>query len=79
MDKQWEYEVAAINDYSNEREVKHWLNSCGLDGWELITIKSNQFYFKREKKSDLTPIRVPSSVFKDMFEDEGVLIKEPNE
>ncbi len=81
MDKKWEYDFIA----SSVSEAKDKFNAAGNDGWELFYIYVDTQYktltgvFKREKKSDLTPIRVPSSVLMGMIQDVNALIEEPNE
>jgi hypothetical protein len=44
----WEYEKIDLNDLPRKRDDTDLLNDAGKDGWELVSISSNNFaYMKR--------------------------------
>ena len=49
----WEYRIALLDKYGNDpeqtmRDNQMLLDSLGLDGWELVAIRKDMAYFKRE-------------------------------
>lgn len=48
MDKQWEYLVCNRHDLPY-LDVESSLKELGEDGWELVSVSHNKYYFKRPK------------------------------
>jgi len=48
----WEYrivETPTVESYTSLAEVQQLLNQGGAEGWELIRVSENRYYFKRAK------------------------------
>jgi hypothetical protein len=48
--KKYEYMVISIMKFSSYK-IQEELNSYGREGWELIHVESNYYFFKREISS----------------------------
>lgn len=51
----WEYRIIGLYDYTNDpeqtkRDNQMLLDALGLEEWELVTVKRDLAYFKREFK-----------------------------
>ena len=48
----WEYRVVetqVLESYTDAAEVQELLNQAGAEGWELVRISENRYYFKRPR------------------------------
>jgi len=48
----WEYRVVEtplLEGYTAAGEVQQFLNQAGAEGWELVRVSENRYYFKRAK------------------------------
>jgi hypothetical protein len=48
----WEYrvvDIATVESYTAATDIQQLLNQGGADGWELIRVSENRYYFKRAK------------------------------
>jgi len=48
----WEYrivETSTLVDYTPMADVQRLLNQAGAEGWELVRVSENRYFFKRAK------------------------------
>lgn len=45
---QWEYKYITIKTEMVESELTEWLNTFGIEGWELVLANGGEFVFKRK-------------------------------
>jgi len=46
--KKYEYKYIALNGFKNTDAVEEMLNAYGNEGWELVGVWVQYYYFKRE-------------------------------
>lgn len=42
----WEYAVRSVDE--NDEKQQEYLDSCGEEGWELVSVSGTTMYLKRE-------------------------------
>jgi uncharacterized protein DUF4177 len=48
----WEYrivETRTVESYTSPADIQQLLNQAGAEGWELVRVGENRYYFKRAK------------------------------